>query len=432
MTRIRALIAVGVAAALTGGGWLLLGTRSGEAPHSVSAVAVPSATSTTAAPAPPTAARPKSPAHARPLGPPTDTVHTPARYLSHYKATRVGWDHVLARGHPLPRPGPGCAQQWRASGLDARIDGRRAAYWCLDGLPGQAYTPQGIAGSGTAEGYKIGRKFASNRNIVLTSWYSRSAEPGLFAANAKGDSVTRLVVIDLDSRRYATVELVRPDGRDRLRRLNSHGAGLAWTGQYLYSSSRSWVWLFNADDLMSIHGHLVLPAVARWSVSGNGGASSISLHRGSGADSLTAINYTKTGQTLVQSFALDRHGLLATDAPPAAEPLVLTTGFGEDRRVIRSVATATVPGTHCQGIGSWGRYRFANSSSLLLPGRSHRGDATVVLRDDVVVNRFSMPGGNVESVYVDPRRRSYASLTEGGSRFLFVLPLSELAGRHRR
>lgn len=369
------------------------------------------------------------PAAKRPDGPPTGTVAIAARYLAHYDATRVDWDDVLAHGRPLPKVTRQCAKAWKASGMDDRINRRRADYWCLDGLPGRAYTPQGLAGSGTAEGYRIGGRWASNRNLILTSWYSHVAEPGLFAANVKGDDVTRLVVIDLDRRRYGTVELVRPDGHDKLRRLNSHGSGLAWTGQYLYSSSKSWVWLFNADDLLEIDGHYVLPAAARWSVAGDGAASSIALERRSGADRLAAINYTKTGPTRIHSFALDRQGVLASGPRPVASPLVLTTGFGEKKRAVASVASMTVPGTHFQGVAGWRRYRFANSSALRLNGAGspHR-DATVVLRDGVVVHRYRMPEGNVESVYVDPRRRTYASLTEHGSRFLFVLPLAELVG----
>ncbi len=416
-------MAAGVAAAVVGGAWLLVVPQSPDAPRAAAPASVPGPGATTTPTSP-------APVSARRDGPPAGTVAIASRYLKHYDATRVDWDDVLARGHALPKADKACVRSWKASGLDPRINPRRADYWCWDGLGGRAYKPQGIAGSGTTEGYRIRSRWASNRNIILTSWYSKAAEPGLFATNTKGESVTRLVVIDLDKRRYNTIELVRPDGRDRLRRLNSHGSGLAWAGQYLYSSSKSWVWLYNADDLLTIDGHFVLPAVARWSVSGSGGASSISLHRRAGQDRLTTITYTKTGPTRVHAFALDRHGLLTAGPTTANQPLVLTTGFGEKRRVIRSMGATTLDGTNFQGVGTWGRYRFANSSALRLAGPSSpRVDATVVLRSGKVLHRFRLPGGNVESVYVDPRRKTYASVTEDGSQFLFVLPLSELTSR---
>ena len=186
----------------------------------------------------------------------------------------------------------------------------------MDGLNGRAYKPQGIGGSATTERYTIGTKPAADRNIVLTSWYSQAREPGLFAANRSGESVTRLVVMDMDQRRYNNVELVRPDGRGRLRNLDSHGSGLVWAGQYLYSSSHSVLWMYNADDILEINGRFVLPAVARWTVHGSGGLSSISIDRSVTPNQLKGINYTKNGQAYIQSFDLAENGMLAQNSRP--------------------------------------------------------------------------------------------------------------------
>ena len=46
---------------------------------------------------------------------------------------------------------------------------------------------------------------------------------------------------------------------------------MVWVGQYLYTSSRGSLWMYNADDLMEIDGRYVLPAVARWSATGESG-----------------------------------------------------------------------------------------------------------------------------------------------------------------
>lgn len=432
MSRFRTCVAAVLATAVLGGAWLVGGRPPVPAAQPAAAATAAEPTPSPAAPSPAASTPPDTsttPAPPAAVGPPKGTSATARSYLDRYDAHRVDWDAIVKHGHPIPRANAQCRASWKKSGRDSRLAWRRGQFWCLDGLVGGHWKPQGIAGSGTTEGYLIGGRAAGRRNLVLTSWYSRAPEKGLFAPNRAGQSVTRLMVLDLDRHRYARVELVRPQGASRLRNLNSHGSGLAWAGQYLYSSSRSWLWMYNADDLLEIHGHYVLPAVARWSVSGSGGASSISIDRSLGRDKLLAVNYTKTGSTYVNAFDLDRHGRLATPKRHATPSLALATGFGEKHRVVRSVAALAVPGTHYQGVGRWGHYTFVNSSSLRLePGGPGR-DAMVVMHNGTVHHRIRLPEGNVESVYVNPRRRTYASLTEGGSRFLFVLPLRQVVAR---
>ena len=71
---------------------------------------------------------------------------------------------------------------------------------------------------------------------------------------------------------------------------------IAVSGTYLYSSSHSKLWMYNADDLVEISGRLVLPAMARWTAHGPGGLSSISLDRSAKPHQLKAINYSRKGQ----------------------------------------------------------------------------------------------------------------------------------------
>jgi hypothetical protein len=269
---------------------------------------------------------------------------------------------------------------------------------------------------------------AASRNLVLISWYSRRSVPGLFAPNRPGESVTRLVVIDLDRRRYATVELVRPEGRDTLRNLNSHGSGLVWAGQYLYSSSHSKLWMYNADDLMVISGHVVLPAVAHWTVHGRGGLSSISLDLSSRPHQLIGINYSRKGRAYLSSFPLARSGLLdGRGAGRTRAGLTLRNQFGEGGRVVRSARSSHIPGTSYQGVASAGPYTFANSSGLRMRSRpGERVDATTVLKNGKVLDAVRMPAGNGESVYIDYRRGRYVSLVEQGSQFLFAVPLQQI------
>lgn len=364
--------------------------------------------------------------------PPDHSVHIDSRYLKTYQASRASWDDVLDHGRSLPGVSGRCANQWRRSGKDSRLDWSSVDYLCMDGLNGRGYKPQGIGGSATTEGYTIGTQPAADRNIVLTSWYSRAREPGLFAANHSGGSVTRLVVMDLDQGRYNEVELVRPAGHGRLRSLDSHGSGLVWAGQYLYSSSKSVLWMYNADDILKINGHYVLPAVARWTVHGRGGLSSISIDRSVTPNQLKGINYTKNGQAYIQSFNLAENGLLAANNSRTAHDMYLRSRFGDQGRVVHSVRSLLIPGANYQGVASAGAYSFANSSALRTGRSARKVDATAVLRNGKVIGRFQMPRGNGESIYIDYRRGVYRSITEAGSQFMYALPLDHLIDRAER
>lgn len=355
-------------------------------------------------------------------------MHIPKRYLTSNQARRATWDDVLDAGRPIPRTDRRCTRNWRSAGKDAEIDWGQATYRCLTNLPATTFKPQGVAGSGTAAGYQIGRLPANERNLLLTSWYSRSAEEGLLAPNRPGESVTRLLVMDLDRGLYNTVELVRPDGPRRFRNLNSHGSGLIWAGQYLYSSSLSTLWMYNADDILRINGRFVLPAVARWSVEGTGGLSSISIDRSTSPSQLTAINYSKDVRATVQSFDLDADGGLAVDSERSPGGLTLRNRYGQSGRTVHSARSAVVEGSSFQGVATVGKHTLVNSSALRINGRAPV-DATMVLENDRVLHRYRMPGGNIQSIYVDHRRGTYTTVTENLGRFLFTLPLTELIKR---
>jgi len=360
--------------------------------------------------------------------PPKGTLQVRSRYIKHYRAKRATWDQVIIGGSRLPKTSARCRDAWRSSGKDRRLNWKSADYLCLNQIGGRGkYLPQGIGGSATTRRYSIGRKPAASRNLVLTSWYSRAREPRLFAPNRAGESVTRLMVMDLDKRRYNRVELVRPTGRKQFRNLNSHASGLAWAGQYLYVSSRSVLFVFNADDILKIKGRFVLPAVARWTVHGHGGLSSISIDRSASPDQLKAINYTKSGPTYIQNFNLRKDGLLASSRGRAAHDLAIRNRWGERRRVVHSVNSARIPGASYQGVGEAGRYCFATSSALATSrSKNRKVDATAVFREGKLIGRFQMPRQNIESIYIDYKRGLYTSITEGGSQFMFSLPFRRI------
>ena len=369
---------------------------------------------------------------ARAKRPPKGTIHVRKRYIKHYRAKRATWNEVISGGKRLGKPSGQCAHRWRKSGKDRRLNWRSVKYLCMTGLKGRGYRPQGIAGSGTARRYNIGSTPAANRNIVLTSWYSRAREPGLFAPNRRGQSVTRLIVMDMGNGRYNRIELVRPAGRKKFRNMDSHGSGLAWAGQYLYMSSKSVLFMFNADDILKIHGRYVLPAVARWTVHGHGGLSSMSIDRSASRDQLRGINYTKSGPTYIQTLRLAKSGLLARGRGRGAHDLVVRNRWGQRGRVVRSVGSLTIPGASYQGVGSAGRYSFANSSALKARGGKRKVDSTAVFKGGRKIAKFQMPRRNIESIYIDYRRGTYASITESGSQFLFRMPIGRIIRKAER
>ncbi len=361
------------------------------------------------------------PESSQPPPQPDRSIHIDSRYATHYAATPASWDRVIDSGKLLPDVTARCARSWRASGKDRRLNWDSVRFMCLNDLPGNGYRPQGVGGSGTTERYLIGGKPAADRNLILTSWYSPGHERGVVGSGR----ITRLVVMDMGERRYNTVELVRPGGSGTLRNLGSHGSGLVWAGQYLYSSSRSELWMYNADDILEIDGQFVLPAVARWTVRGHGGLSSISLDRSTTPNRLRGIKYSKGGQAYIQSFDLAEDGSLAPNSRRSDIDLSLTNRFGQPGPAVHSAATVVIPGGSYQGVAGSGPLRFANSSSLRING-GKGVDAVALFKGDKVVGRFRMPHGNGQSIFIDYHRDTYVSITERGSQFLFELPLERL------
>lgn len=413
-----ALAALVVVAALLGGLLVVLGGQSSTT------APVPSPSVATEPVESPTVATPSAPA---------DTVRVDDRYRARYRGTYVGWDALLDAGTKLPEVSSGCRSDWQqTTRRDDGLNWDKAGYLCLDRLTDNGFKPQGVAGSGAAKNYLIGGEPADRRNLVLVSSYSDTEEEDLRFPHQPGKTeATRLTVLDLDRGRYNTVELVKPVGANSFAALDSHGSGFAWAGQYLYSSSRGALWMYNADDLMEIDGRYVLPAVGHWNVRGLGGLSSIGIDRSNKSATLTGINYNQNGTAWAQSFELDADGALRQDSAEAEHELHLINVFGPGPSSIQSSSSSVIPGTNFQGIGTLGAYRFVNSSSLLLDGRRH-GDNVVIVKKNQPIARFAMPKENVESVYVNYRRREYVTVTEHGRQFLFWFPLDHLIDRAER
>ncbi len=425
-----ALAVLVVATSLAGGLVVIVRAQSVQGASAPEISAPPTSTAT------PVSSASTAPGTSKPTagspGPPVGTVHVDDRYRARYTGRFVGWDELLARGRPLPAVTAGCRADWKSTSRDKALDWRKASFLCLDQLKGNGFHPQGLGGTSTARDYLIGGRAAADRNIIAISSYSREEEKGLLFANKPGTTdATRLTVIDLDRRVYNQVELVRLVGADGFSALDSHGSGVVWVGQYLYSSSLRHLWMYNADDLMEIDGHFVLPAVAHWRARGTGGFSSISVDPTTNPRTLTSINFTQTQTSWSQTFQLDRGGLLRTEGTAADRPLSLVGRYGPSPAGVRSARSRVVVGSNFQGIASYGPYALINSSSLKLDGRRY-GDNLVVTRRGRPVGRFSMPKENLESVYVDHRRRRYVTVTEYGRQFLFWFPVDHVIDRAER
>jgi hypothetical protein len=122
----------------------------------------------------------------RPPGPPPGTRGIERRYLETYGARRVNWDDVLDRGRPLPAASAQCRRSWRNTAKDRQIDWSKASVRCMTALSGLAYRPQGIAGSATAKNYLINGWPASDRDIILTSWYCAPPSRGCLPPTVAG------------------------------------------------------------------------------------------------------------------------------------------------------------------------------------------------------------------------------------------------------
>lgn len=111
------------------------------------------------------------------------------------------------------------------------------------------WMPQGLTTTADAAGAW------RDRRVLLAAWY-RTDRSGAHLGS-------RVSVLDLESLRYAHVELVRPTRRG-LAPLRVHAGGLTWSGEHLLvAATRQGLGVARLDDVTRHDGRLVLP-VSRW------------------------------------------------------------------------------------------------------------------------------------------------------------------------
>jgi hypothetical protein len=59
-------------------------------------------------------------------------------------------------------------------------------------------------------------------------------------------------------------------------------------------------------------------------------------------------------------------------------------------------------------------------------------DSTAVFKGGRKIAKFQMPRRNIESIYIDYRRGTFASITESGSQFLFSMPMGRIIRKAER
>jgi hypothetical protein len=118
---------------------------------------------------------------------------------------------------------------------------RRAWTWSAADRRDPQWWPQGISASPGPE------------RVLAVSWYATSGG-------------SRLSFLDLDSRRYRHVTLVRPDGEGGRLPLKIHAGGIAWHGPWLHlAATRGGFWSCHVDDVVRTEEGYELPVRFRYS-----------------------------------------------------------------------------------------------------------------------------------------------------------------------
>lgn len=314
---------------------------------------------------------------------------------------------VIAAGRPL-NSGPACRAAFKSERKGGGISWGNSDVFCL-GLNGRK--PQGVGGTGTGGAHVMDGQRAVDRNIVLVSSYSGSN--------------THLEVIDTDKKISTDVVLLkRKNGTGRIGKLASHGSGVAMAGDYIYSSSHGELFAYKANGFIKYGKGFGLPAVARASVSGQGGFSSLHVDVTRTPNQLVGINYTTGGGTYVQRFDLAKNGMLAARGGNGS--LAINSSYGFPAKQIRSTSTMRMPGTRYQGVAS---VTIAGQQFTLGTQSGH--DLTVMRGKTKMGSVGLAENGVSESLYYDPAQRKLWHVNEHGRQFLYSFSLGQIIARTR-
>jgi hypothetical protein len=236
----------------------------------------------------------------------------------------------------------------------------RAYTWEADDRATREWWPQGITTSA-----RTGFRERHGYDVLATSWYSR------------GDSGSRISVVDLERHRYGHVLLVTPtlrDGVPGLAPLKAHAGGIIWAGDHLHvAATGRGFFSCHVDDLLRVpagspyetFGHrYVLPVrFANRGASDEGMErlrfSFFTIDRTADEPTLLVGEYGSSRQTRrIARFALDP----ATGLPR----------FEDDGRVVPEIVDGGI--VHMQGVAAVdGTYYVTRSRSSLKLGSMYVG-----------------------------------------------------------
>lgn len=215
-------------------------------------------------------------------------------YAEAHGADRVGLSGVLDH---LDRRG---RRAWGSLGL--RVT--RTLTWDSADRRDRHWWPQGISSSADARLEESEPDRVHGRRVLATTWWASDPD----GRNAG----SRLSVLDLETRRYQHVELVRvvegAEGADgpgapALAPLRVHAGGLVWHGPWLHvAATAKGVWTCHVDDVLEVRGRCVLPVRQAWAAVTDEGTepfrwSFLSLSRSGGAPAMVAGEYARGRHT---------------------------------------------------------------------------------------------------------------------------------------
>ncbi len=276
----------------------------------------------------------------------------------------------------------------------------------------ERWWPQGITTSADADDTEA----VHDRQLLITSWYSRGASPGVPGPNMG----SRITIVDLETLRYRHVLLVTATtdafGRPEVQPLRVHAGGLVWFGPYLHvAGTKRGLYTCHLDDLMHVESdgetfgyRYVLPVRYVYNAFAADDTellrySFLSVDRSANPPELVAGEYgVSEMSTRLARFHLDRDTqLLHVEEDGCARPVFL-----HDGGVGHMQGAAIVNGTYYV-TSSRGRWRL---------GTLYVGEPGALKRF-----RFALPPGP-EDISYWPSRNQLWSLTEyPGRRVVFAM-----------
>ncbi|MEI2821036.1 MAG: hypothetical protein V9E81_12825 [Marmoricola sp.] len=328
----------------------------------------------------------------------------------HLRRREENLDEIAAVIDRLGKPVglQGVLEDLNHQATQTKASGRAPSYafgWEADDNLDQRWWPQGITTSADANDTGA----VHDRRLLITSWYSKGAEPGVPGPNEG----SRITIVDLETLKYRHVLLVTATtdmfGRPAVAPLRVHAGGIVWFGDYLYvAGTKRGLFTAHLDDLMHIESdsdtfgyRYVLPVRYVYDAFADDGHellrySFLSVDRSTSPPELVAGEYGVLDMsTRLARFEFEDDGLLRADEDGCARPVFIDDGG------VGHMQGACVVGGRYYVTSSRGRWRLGNMYSGT-PGKLRRF-------------RFALPPGP-EDISYWPETDQLWSLTEYPSR----------------